>query len=96
MITREQGRPAMYYWFYTQTDPRRVQAAQATAAKDQGEFLNFENVLFADTTSQLKTGIIASSEETYQQLAKQNRSVHDAQKITRPDGKTVWMVYQLD
>jgi len=45
-VSREMGRPAMYYWFYTQTDPSVVQAANATAKKDQGEFLEFGNISF--------------------------------------------------
>ena len=45
-ISREKGRPAMYYWFYTQTDPREVQAENKTAKKDQGEFLEFKNLRF--------------------------------------------------
>ena len=45
-VSREKGRPAMYYWFYTQTDPREVQAANDTVEKDQGEFLEFKNLRF--------------------------------------------------
>jgi len=45
-VSRKMGRPAMYYWFYTQTDPREVQAENATAKKDQGEFLEFKNLKF--------------------------------------------------
>jgi 4-amino-4-deoxy-L-arabinose transferase-like glycosyltransferase len=45
-VSKERGRPAMYYWFYTQTDPREVQAENATAKKDQGEFLEFKNLIF--------------------------------------------------
>ena len=45
-VSREKGRPAMYYWFYTQTDPRDVQAEDSTAKKDQGEFLEFKNLRF--------------------------------------------------
>ncbi len=47
-VSREKGRPAMYYWFYSQTDPKKIQAANETAAKDQGEFLEFENLRFGD------------------------------------------------
>ncbi len=46
-VSREMGRPAMYYWFFTKTDPRLVQAANDTAKKDQGEFLEFGSVEFA-------------------------------------------------
>ena len=45
-VSREMGRPAMYYWFYSKIDPKFVQAANATAKKDQGEFLEFENIEF--------------------------------------------------
>ncbi|MBU0579428.1 hypothetical protein KJ628_05695 [Patescibacteria group bacterium] len=45
-VSREKGRPAMYYWFYTQTDPREVQAENSTAKKDQSEFLEFKNLRF--------------------------------------------------
>lgn len=45
-VSRDQGRPAMYYWFYTQTDPRQVQAVNAEVKKDQGEFLEFKNLRF--------------------------------------------------
>jgi hypothetical protein len=45
-VTRELGRPAMYYWFYTKTDPRLVQEWEAKSAQDQGEFLQFENIYF--------------------------------------------------
>ena len=51
-VSREMGRPAMYYWFYTKTDPRMIQAANVTAKKDQGEFLEFENIEFARGLSQ--------------------------------------------
>lgn len=48
-MSRQFGRPAMYVWFMTQTDPSIVQAAAATAPKDQGEFLRFQEWQFVDT-----------------------------------------------
>lgn len=45
-ISRAQGRPAMYYWFYNQIDPRLVQLAEPQAAQDQGEFLEFQQLRF--------------------------------------------------
>lgn len=62
-ITREQGRPAMYYWFYSKTDPKQVQAFQATAPKDQSEFLQFGRFHFIDKPDQVSTdyGILAAS-----------------------------------
>lgn len=52
-ISREQGRPAMYYFFYNQIDPKSVQEAAQTAKKDQGELLNFANLEFVDKFDQL-------------------------------------------
>jgi 4-amino-4-deoxy-L-arabinose transferase-like glycosyltransferase len=94
-ITREYGRPAMYYWFFTQTDPRQVQAAEQTAKKDQGEFLEFENLKFINTVNEAQTGIVASSEVGYQQLVKEQRNVKELTTIKNLQGKTVWVVYSL-
>ncbi len=47
-VSREKGRPAIFYWFYTQTDPNEVQKANHKVKKDQGEFLEFENLKFVD------------------------------------------------
>lgn len=52
-ISREWGRPAMYYFFYNQIDPQVVQDFAPIAKKDQGEFLNFENLEFVDKFDQL-------------------------------------------
>jgi 4-amino-4-deoxy-L-arabinose transferase-like glycosyltransferase len=45
-ISRSQGRPSMYYFFYNQVDPYLVQSEEASAAKDQGERLSFGKVTF--------------------------------------------------
>lgn len=47
-ITRSLGRPSIYYWFYTQTDPRLVQALNNSVPKDQGEYLEFGKIKFND------------------------------------------------
>ncbi|MDZ4228835.1 MAG: glycosyltransferase family 39 protein [Patescibacteria group bacterium] len=45
-ITRELGRPSIYYWFYTRTDPRSVQAVNNQVLRDQGEYLEFGKIKF--------------------------------------------------
>ncbi len=63
-VSRIEGRPAMYYWFYSKTDPRRVQTASKTAMFDQGEFLTFENKSFYREIPQLsESSIIAAAPE---------------------------------
>lgn len=54
-ISRAAGRPAMYYWFYTQTPPELVQASADTARKDQSEFLEYQTVTFFNTATELPT-----------------------------------------
>jgi len=62
-LTREQGRPAMYYWFYQQIDPKLVQAANSLVKKDQGEFLEFANFKFVNSISEVtvKNSLVISS-----------------------------------
>lgn len=56
-IARSQGRPAMYYWFYNQIDPKLVQAENLTARKDQAEFLDFKNLHFFTAASEIPSGL---------------------------------------
>jgi len=52
-ITRELGRPSIYYWFYSKTDPREIQILNDQVRKDQGEFLEFQNITFGSLPSLL-------------------------------------------
>lgn len=65
-ITKEQGRPAMYYWFFSQTDPKKVQAQAKIVKKDQGEFLEFDNIKFINSVGEINNtpAIVAASKET--------------------------------
>jgi len=60
-ITRELGRPSIYYWFYTQTDPQKVQVLNNTVLKDQGEYLQFENIIFGDPDPE-KPALVVTTE----------------------------------
>ena len=64
-ISRAEGRPAMYYWFFTKTDPREVQKANDTASKTLGEFLEFQQVTFYNDISDLAACpcLIATTQE---------------------------------
>ena len=84
------GRPAMYYWFYTQTDPKIVQAANATARKDQGEFLNFENISFVNTLPSDKESILVGPAKDLQPLRDTQR-LHSVIEIHDARGQTFWL-----
>ena len=93
-ITREEGRPAMYYWFYNQVDPVLVQAANKTVKKDQGEYLEFENIEFVDSLNgvNLDNSLIASSEDVFNSLAEEN-NLKLIKVIKDLSGKIVWEIY---
>jgi hypothetical protein len=95
-ISRFQGRPAMYYWFYTQTDPTQVQAAQASALKDQSEFLTFQNLTFFDTLDKVKPGpglvAISAAEEP---LLAASRPFTRVATVSTLTGEPLWTVVEL-
>jgi len=85
-ITRELGRPSIYYWFYTQTDPKEVQKLNNTVLKDQGEYLQFENIIFGKPDFQKPALVVAGgSENTPDQLLKEVKNLN---------GQIVFKIYE--
>ncbi|MBD3279505.1 MAG: hypothetical protein GF390_02210 [Candidatus Pacebacteria bacterium] len=95
-LSRHQGRPAMYYWFYTQTDPGLVQQANQQVAKDQGEFLAFENKFFIDQVEVIQAPAIVALSPTEFESLRQRYQVDKLERIFAPNGKLVWLVGQLE
>jgi 4-amino-4-deoxy-L-arabinose transferase-like glycosyltransferase len=94
-ITREQGRPAMYYWFFTKTDPREVQLANSAAKKDQGEFLTFKNIKFIDRVDQISSPGIVASSDTFKLQVVQRMDSKEQSQITDLNDKIIWEVYTI-
>lgn len=67
-ITRELGRPAMYYWFYTKTNPLDVQSLNSVVVKDQSEFLEYKNIYFNADFSKEQNAIFAISKNEFESL----------------------------
>lgn len=78
-ITRDYGRPSIYYWFYSQTDPAKVQAQAQTATKDQGEFLEFDQIQFGSPPSQIPANclIVTSANAPIINSASQLKEIYD-------------------
>lgn len=90
-ISREQGRPAMYYWFFNQTDPPLVQESNAQAIKDQGEFLTYQNLVFINENSEIKqTGIIAVSKKMSDGLIGKKTMIKE---ISSKQNEVVWQIF---
>lgn len=86
-VSRAYGRPAMYVWFFEKTDPRLVQAEDAIAKKDQGEFLTFQEWSFFDG-QWLAGGLTAAPKE----LLPENRTV--LEEIPIGNGERTWVIYR--
>jgi hypothetical protein len=94
-ISREQGRPAMYYWFFNQIDPLSVQGANKTAVKDQGEFLTYQNLVFFNKSTEIKqNGIVAAAPEFIKKLSGKKILLKE---IKDKSATTIWQIvdYQL-
>ncbi len=92
-ITREQGRPAMYYFFYNRIDPRLIQAFNDEAKKDQGEFLNFDKIEFIDQAKQIspvKKTLVVSSIDFYK-----NSFASSNAKIISSTQDQIWVLYEV-
>lgn len=97
-ISRTYGRPAMYWWFYTHTDPTQVQLADALAAKDQGEFLSYQSLRFSSILADFKPGaIVAVTPSEWEQLRVDNPSwkLEAQSTIYSPSYQPVWFVGYL-
>ncbi len=95
VISRQQGRPAMFWWFYTKTDPKRVQVLDPITTKDQGEFLVFENIQFTRAMGDFKpNSIIALSEMEWSNIKKDHPSweLSEQSTIRNPEHEIVWLV----
>ena len=94
-VTREQGRPAMYYWFYTQTDPSRVQSWEMKAKKDQGEFLEFENIKFVNGAGEIGgEALVASSPKVFKELSEKQKP-RELAEIKNLAGEIIWKLYVI-
>lgn len=93
-VTREQGRPAMYYFFYAKVNPLLVQNANQLAKKDQGEFLEFQNIEFIDKPEQIdfnKKALIISSLNFYQDSFSQ-----DSVPLIDTTEEQNWVFYEIN
>ena len=85
----------MYLWFFSQTNPHSVQAENALAAKDQGEFLSYHNWQFFDQSQQVaEPAIVAASPALISQLTGDKQVLG---QIYNKQGQLVWLIidYQL-
>jgi hypothetical protein len=72
LISRSEGRPAMYYWFYQQTDPSLVQKLDDEVKQDQSEYLEFEQLEFVRPVKRQPQSIIFFNPENVNPTQQKN------------------------
>jgi len=89
-VTRELGRPSMYYWFYTQTDPHLIQAINDQVAKDQGEYLEFGKIKFGSVPAgpPVNSLLVLGPSDALPDNAKLIEEIYDL------GGKLVFRIYE--
>jgi 4-amino-4-deoxy-L-arabinose transferase-like glycosyltransferase len=90
-ITRALGRPSIYYWFFTRTDPRAAQAANNLVRKDQGEYLEFNRIVFGPVPETVPTNslLVIGPSETVPEAAKLIEEIVDL------GGKVSFRIYEI-
>lgn len=86
-ITREQGRPSMYYLFYSAYDPATLQKKEPSLPKDQLELLGIDDYSFVDAIPQ-ENGLFVTSP------TKVDPKAHVLDTIKSQDGKPVWIIWR--
>jgi hypothetical protein len=97
-ISREAGRPAMYYWFFTKADPTTVQSWDVTAKQDQGEYLEYEHITFFRALGEInKPGLAVMLNDEWQQVQAEGKLQAQIVAETQPlrEGQPYWVVAEV-
>lgn len=86
-ITRDEGRPSMYYLFQTAYDPAQLQSQESKLPKDQLELLRVGDYHFVDGLPQT-SGLFVTPQSKVDPKA----TVLDT--IKRLDGSVVWVIWR--
>jgi hypothetical protein len=82
----------MYYWFYTRTSPTLVQAWDQSVLKDQGEFLEFENIFFVRSLADISTpALVAASPSELASFT--NKEI--VTTVSNLSGQVIWEVVRV-
>ena len=89
MVTRQEGRPSMYYLFFTKKNPQDVQDADSSVRKDQQELLQVGSYDFVDTIDTSKYSLFATSPKNVPSTAQKIK------EIRRLDNSVVWVIWRI-
>ncbi len=75
-FTRYYGRPAMYYWFFSDEDPKEVQQRENLEKKAslQNEFITYKDITFIDSVENIKCpSIVVLTQKQFDDLNKDKK-----------------------
>lgn len=90
LVSRYQGRPSMYYLFFTKADPKTVQAEAFAAPKDQLELLTVGAYDFGESTEDPTVTLFATAADRVPPASRVMKHIY------RPDGSIVWTVWRKE
>lgn len=100
-ISRGLGRPAMYYWFFTKTDPSEVQQQDGVEQKDQGEFTTYKNKIFVRSANliPIEPSIVVvpynEAEDFLVRVQKNNHQARELDKVVDSSDRGVWVITEV-
>lgn len=91
-ITRELGRPSIYYFWYNQINPKEVQKQSKEEKFDQSEFLSYKEVSFIGLQPEKNQIVVLSIEE--KQNIDQQKLVNE-KEVKSQTGETILIVGEI-
>lgn len=91
-ISRENGRPAMYYWFYSNTPPQAVQDFADKTTYDQGEFLTYDQLIFSNDFAGIKPDLVVATPDEWDSLTTQYETTQINNVSSLENTEPVWIL----
>lgn len=89
-FTREYGRPAMYLFFFDQTEPLEVQAKGKTARRDQLELLEYSDWRFEESNENMTGLHVVPADKDFA------AEYPVLSTISGPSGKQYWKIIRVE
>lgn len=88
-FTREYGRPSIYVLWYGKYDPKKVQAVEASAKKDQQELLELGKYIFEEKGAYPQNSLVVASPKNIPNQGDKLKT------ILFPNGQIAFEVYEI-
>lgn len=96
-VSRNFGRPVMYFLFYTQADPQVVQEQEKMVAQDQGEMLRYNNYFFVRDEKEIPNipSLVAFPSKNIEKFQQKFPNHKVLKTITDLKGEKLWHILRI-